>query len=281
MSTRRVLKRARLQWIAEARESAGLGQRPIDRLRLGTFHTWVALSGLPGVPAPRPITARLAPDGHAVVIATGGELAALHHIHIEEEYTPRGHPETILDLGANAGFATLFFRRRFPEARIIAVEADPRTYARLVRNVASLRNVRTVHAAIVGQDGPVTFYPSLESIGSSMIPGPGAGRGVSVPGVSISTLMQRNGLDFVDLLKVDIEGAELEALRVAPLDRVAELIAEIHYDLIDANEAVFRQLLEHFELRFVPLDQPQHALLYAARSGGGEGLSSRPCGVGL
>jgi FkbM family methyltransferase len=267
MSPRRVLKRARLQWVAEARESARLGQRPIDRLRLGAFHTWFAFSQLPGVPLPRPATVRLAPDGHEVVIATGGELAVLHHIHIEEEYAPRGRPKTILDLGANAGFATLFFRRRFPEARIVAVEADSSTYTRLVRNVASIRDVTTVHAAIVGRDGPVTFYPSVESIGSSMLPLPGAGPGVSVPGVSIETLMQQQGLDSVDLLKVDIEGAELEALQAAPLDRIDEVIAEIHYDLIDANEATFRRLFERFELRFKPLEQPQHALLYAVSSG--------------
>jgi FkbM family methyltransferase len=257
--------RWRLHWIAEALESARLGQRRIDRVRLGAFHTWYALSRLPGIPPVRPIAVRLAPDGHRVVIATGGELAVLHHIHLDQEYSPRVRPRTILDLGANAGFAALFFHRRFPGARIIAVEADPATYARLVRNVASLARVTTVHAAIVGHDGPVRFFPSAESIASSLHPVAGGGRAVRVPGISIGTLMREHGLGSVDLVKMDIEGAELEALRTAPLDRIDELIAEIHYELIGADESAVRRLLDGFETRFVALDQPGQVLLYATR----------------
>jgi FkbM family methyltransferase len=172
----------------------------------------------------------------------------------------------ILDLGANVGFATLFFHRRFPEARIVAVEADPATYRRLVRNVGSLPRVTTVHAAITGSDGPVTFYPSAESIGSSMFPRDGAAATVSVAGLSIATLMQQHHLDSVDLLKLDIEGAELEALRVAPLHDVGELIAEVHYDLHHADQATMRHLLEGFDARFVPLDQPHRDLVYAVNA---------------
>jgi FkbM family methyltransferase len=258
----RLLKRARLHWLLKARASATLGQDPTDRLRLGAFHTWIALSRLRGVPRPRPIRVRLTPDAREIVIATGGELSVLHEILIDEEYAPRRHPQTILDLGANVGFATLFFHRRFPEARIVAVEADPATYTRLVSNVGSLPRVTTVHAAITGSDRPVTFYPSNESISSSMIPRAGAAA-VSITGVSIATLMQQHHLDSVDLLKLDIEGAELDALRTAPLDRVGELIADVHYYLHHADEATMRHLLEGFHARFVPFDHPHRALVYA------------------
>jgi FkbM family methyltransferase len=251
--------------VLKVRESAALGQDPADKLRLGAFHTWIAFSRLRGVPTPRPVRVRLAPDAHEMVIATGGELAVLHHILIDEEYAPRRNPQVILDLGANAGFATLFFHRRFPEARIVAVEPDPGTYRRLVRNVGSLPRVTTVHAAIAGREGPVTFYPSAESISSSMFPRGRTGTTV-VAGLSIEKLMQEHRLQSVDLLKVDIEGAELEALRAAPLNRVGELIAEVHYDLHREDETAVRELLEGFEVRFVTLDEPHRALVYAVAS---------------
>jgi FkbM family methyltransferase len=253
--------------VLDARASAALGQGPTDRLRLGAFHAWVALSLIRGVPTPRPVKVGLAPDGHEMVIATGGELAVLHDVLVDEEYAPRRRPQAILDLGANVGFATLFFHRRFPEARIVAVEADPATYKRLVRNVGSLPRVTTVHAAITGSDGPVTFYPSAESISSSMYPRGGAAATVSVNGLAVATLMQQHHLESVDLLKVDIEGAELDALRVAPLDHVGELIAEVHYDLHHGDEAAVRHLLEGFDLRFVPLDQPHRVLVHATNAG--------------
>jgi hypothetical protein len=136
-----------------------------------------------------------------------------------------------------------------------------------VRNVGTLPNVTTVHAAITGSDGPVSFYPNDESIASSALRGAGTLPAVSVDGLTIPTLMARHGVESVGLLKLDIEGSELDALRVTPLDRVDELIAEIHYDLIDGDEETLRGLLRPFRLRFEPGDLPELGLLYGSRQG--------------
>ena len=61
------------------------------------------------------------------------------------------------------------------------------------------------------------------------------------------------GVDHVDLLKIDIEGAEFDLLATAPLDSVGEMVAEIHYDLGHGDEASLRALLADFELSFEPL----------------------------
>lgn len=266
MQGRRLVERARLHWILDAAASARMGQRPTDKFRLAAFHLWVALSRLCGVRVTRPVVVALRPDGHEVMISSEGELAVAHHVLLHEEYAPQGRPRTILDLGANVGLATLYFHRRFPDARIVAVEADPATYRKLVRNVASLEGVTTLHAAISDRDAPVTFYPNPgESIASSALRHAGRRPGLLVEGVSIGTLVNRYALDSIDLLKLDIEGSELAALQTAPLDAVEELIAEIHYDLIEGDEHTLRDLLHDFALRFEPGDLPELALLYAER----------------
>jgi hypothetical protein len=78
--------------------------------------------------------------------------------------------------------------------------------------------------------------------------------------------MREAGVGHVDLLKVDIEGAEFDFLSSAPLHRVTELIVELHYDLGAGNEAQLRQLLSDFELSFRPLPQQDRWLLYAYRA---------------
>jgi hypothetical protein len=70
----RLLKRANLHWVLDARASATLGHNPTDKLRLAAFNAWVALSRLPGVPAPRPVKVGLAPDAHEVSSPTGASL---------------------------------------------------------------------------------------------------------------------------------------------------------------------------------------------------------------
>ena len=58
----------------------------------------------------------------------------------------------ILDGGAHCGYATLQLAHRYPQAKIVAVEADPVNYAQLVRNTAHVPNIVAVHAAIWSRD---------------------------------------------------------------------------------------------------------------------------------
>lgn len=210
------------------------------------------------------MTARLAPDGQQVTISGDGELAVLQDVFVDEEYEVGGNPSVIFDLGANVGFVTIYYRRRYPDARIVAVEADPATYERLVRNVALL-DVTALHRAAAGADGTITFYSSRSSISSSMVRRSSDDVALEVRSSTLRTLMDDTGFDYVDLLKIDIEGAEFELLATAPLHCVGELVAEIHYDLGDGDEASLRSLLVDFELSFEACDTTGNRWLLRAR----------------
>ena len=265
----------RFQWLRDARTSASLGHRPVDKLRLGTYHLCITFAGKLHRPPPPRVVAKLAPDGHEVTIAGSGELSVLHDILVRGEYRPSGDPKVIFDIGANAGFATLFFRRRYPKARILAVEADPRTYRRLVHNVGGLPDVTTLNRALAGADGPLTFHSSPGSISSSLARRSDADTAVEVPGVRLQTLMDETRTNRIDLLKLDIEGAEFEALMGAPLDRVGELIAEIHHDLGGGDEQTVREMLAGFELRFDPPSSPDRYVVRASRPADAQGQELR------
>lgn len=253
------------EWVRNVRASARLGHRRIDRLRLGAFHTRVALGRRIPRLQPRPTVARLAPDGHEMEVVSAGELTIMRAVFVDLEYAARTEPGVIFDLGANVGFATLFLRRRHPHARIVAVEADPRTYERLQRNVGGLPDVTLLHRAVAGADEPVRFYPSTESIGSSMVERRSSLAPVEIPGSTIPSLMREAGVDRIDLMKMDIEGGEFEALRATPMDDVAEIIVEVHYDLGDGDEKLVRELLRGFELDFKPLPAPGRFLVHGVR----------------
>ena len=251
-----VARALRVQWLLDARISASLGYRLRDRLRLGAYHLGIAFARALRLPPPSHVVVKLAPDGHEVTIGDPGELAVLHDILVHEEYRPSGDPKVIFDIGANVGFATLYFRRRFPEARIITVEADPRTYQRMARNLEGLADVTPLNLALAGVDDLVTFHSAATSIGSSLARRSDADTAVTVPGRRLQTLMEETRTTRIDLLKLDIEGAEFEALAGAPLERVSELIAEIHHDLGGGDEQTVRELLDGFELKIEPGPSP-------------------------
>ena len=136
----------------------------------------------------------------------------------------------ILDCGANIGAASLYFKRRYPGARVTAYEADPELYAMTKRNLERNRaaDVEVVHAALWTSTGHVTFR--AEGSDSGMVDG--LSGAVDAAGVSVPSLRMRDVLERerVDLLKLDIEGAEGAVLADCEpvLDRVNAIVMDVH-----------------------------------------------------
>jgi len=158
-----------------------------------------------------------------------------HEIFVDrglEFQTAKASPR-ILDCGANIGAASLFFKRQYANARITAYEADPALCAMTRRNLErnGAADVDVVQAALWTSTGDVTFL--AEGSDSGMIGElPGAGQGLAAKTVTVPSLRLRDVLaaDRVDLLKLDIEGAEGAVLDdCAPvLDRVDAIVMDLH-----------------------------------------------------
>jgi FkbM family methyltransferase len=178
------------------------------------------------------------------------ELFAIEDIFRAGEYdvVVDADPRVIVDLGSNAGQAALWFRRRFPEARILCVEPDPRTFATLRRNLGRDPHVKLLNAAVTASDGPVRL---ARDPGSSWGTRVGARDGPEVSGLSLESILAREQIASVDLLKVDIEGLEHEALANSEaLSRTALVVGELHPELLPVAPDVALEdmrLRGHFE----------------------------------
>jgi FkbM family methyltransferase len=172
----------------------------------------------------------------------------VHEIIVNASYAfhSQGDAPLIVDCGANIGVSVLFFKARWPHARIIAYEPDLNAFRTLSRNIESngLQDVRASNVAVGSKDGTVAFYTNVGDPGSlcgSLVPSWGGDSCRSVPMVRLSTHIT----EPVDLLKVDIEGAELDLLRdlieTGTIDLIREAIIEYH-DLNNDSTCV-RQLV--------------------------------------
>lgn len=157
----------------------------------------------------------------------------------------------IIDCGANVGMATMYFKLTHPQASVLAFEPDPRTFGLLKRNVVNnaLSNVQLEQAALCADDREVDFFVDVAHSGglqNSLDPRRAQGVRTTVRGVRMSSFIDRP----VDLLKLDVEGAELAVLgelaASGRLNQVAQLIIEFHHHL-DPDEDRLSELLTLLE----------------------------------
>ena len=140
---------------------------------------------------------------------------------------PDFSPQTIIDVGAHIGMASLLFAYRYPKTRIIAVEPEPANFTALVRNVSPYKNIVPVQAALWKEDGEVGLGKSTaHPKGAFAIAEEGERR---VRAITMGTLMKETGVNTIDFLKVDIEGAEKEVFQnCAWLKNVRVMAIELH-----------------------------------------------------
>jgi FkbM family methyltransferase len=133
---------------------------------------------------------------------------------------------TIVDAGANVGYSSAWLLSRFPDANVVAIEPDPRNFDLLARNLAPFGNRAALfRGALWSGDTTLDFGDAFRAEGDEWA------RQVGVAAVSMPTLIERYGLETIDILKIDIEGAETAVFNAPDLswmDRVGAIVIELH-----------------------------------------------------
>jgi FkbM family methyltransferase len=187
--------------------------------------------------------------GDVLTLEDFHDLVTAWIIFFRREYEVDASCRLIVDAGANIGTFSLFAAREAAGARIVALEPFPVTRARLenhmTRNALSQRVVcrpwalgRADAARRMDSSGGPSQSRGLCEEGA-------ATEGVPVEAVTLATLWEREQLDQVDLLKMDIEGGEHEVIPATPpevLRRAAAIAMEYHPN--GSKEALFSRLLD-------------------------------------
>jgi FkbM family methyltransferase len=136
--------------------------------------------------------------------------------------------ETIIDCGANIGMTSLYFAAAYPAARIYSVEADPENFSILKSNTMREPRIVPIHGCIVPTPrDTVAFNNHGPAWGRKL----GGSDGIHVPATTLDALLAKHDIARVDLLKIDIEGAEREVLATGEYLRIVQhVIAELHND---------------------------------------------------
>lgn len=142
---------------------------------------------------------------------------------------------TILDIGANIGLATLYFKKHYPQAQITAIEPVAENFKLLEQNIFenNLIDTNALQVAVGPKAGTLTLHTDQNNNWHStagVVEGNWTKSQTTVPmqvnAVTLSSLIDKP----IDLLKIDIEGAEQAVLQEAlpKLGLVKQLLCEFH-----------------------------------------------------
>lgn len=166
------------------------------------------------------------------------DLATYAQVFIDQEYdfVVDKCPRIIVDAGANIGLASIYFANKYPESKIIAIEPEASNYEMLKINVAAYSNIFPINAALWDKNGEVNLVDPGQGKWGFMTKGDDSHE-VSlskmchkVKSMTVDKLMEDHELDKIDILKIDIEGAEREVFGNSSswIEKVDALMIELH-----------------------------------------------------
>lgn len=190
------------------------------------------------------------------------------------DYFPFYQNATVLDIGAHYGYFSIFAAKNTgPEAVIFSIEPSKNNYFFLQENILSnqIKNIKAYHLAIGARQGTTTLFTGNNQNHSLFEDYRLLDQNRKSEIISVNTLelfMKENGLEKIDFLKMDCEGAEYDIFENTPshvFNKIKTISMEFH-DMKNENqtgEFLIKKLIDNgFQIVKYKYDQTTRNLNY-------------------
>jgi FkbM family methyltransferase len=177
-----------------------------------------------------------------------------NEIFIQNEYyfKPLTREPYIIDCGANIGMSVLYFKRLFPDSKIVAFEANPYTFKLLQENInrSKIMNVELHNVALFDTETEISFYIGGKgSLWGSVNKERGGCNELKIKAERLSNYLKN--IETVDLIKMDVEGAEVNIIGdlfdSGTINKAKEYLIEYHHNM-NQDKSNLSSFLQKFEL---------------------------------
>lgn len=158
-------------------------------------------------------------------------------------------PHIIFDCGANIGMTSVFYATRFPQAKIISIEPETTNFELLKKNTKQYSNINIYQNGLWNKSATLKVEDNGHGEWGFTVKEVPNGTPGGVKAVSIPDLMQQQQVNHIDILKIDIEGAEKELFDSnyqTWLPKVKVIVIELHDRMREGTAASFFKALANY-----------------------------------
>ncbi len=162
-------------------------------------------------------------------------------------------PRFIIDCGANSGYASIWFANVYPRARIIAIEPEKSNFEILEYNIRSYPQIQSIQSGIWNKNTNLEIRDVGRGKWGMMVTELDEPTATSFKAVTIQSILEQSGFDEIDILKIDIEGAEKEVFASGYenwLGKVKVLIIELHDRMKRGSSKSFFKAISLYDFAF-------------------------------
>jgi FkbM family methyltransferase len=170
-------------------------------------------------------------------------------------FTAKHEPEYIIDAGANVGMAAVYFANKYKNAKIIAIEPESENYELLKKNTENYTNVTAIKAALWNTSGEISLFDTggndafmTETDETALKPSKKNFK-QTTQAVTIDEIIDQFHIDSIDVLKIDIEGAEKEVFDSCEswINKTNCIIVELHERMKKGCSKSFYRHVKYFD----------------------------------
>lgn len=159
--------------------------------------------------------------------------------------------DPIIDIGAHAGFFSLYVRSLNPSVRIVAVEPEPENIKQLKNHISlnQIKNIEIYEGAVAADSGRRHLQISKDNHNHKLCQrGQEIDKSIIVSSWSLSEILKRSIINKVSLVKIDVEGGEYEiftGLKKSDFENIKYFFVEYHNNIKNRHRIIEENLREN------------------------------------
>ena len=192
-------------------------------------------------------------EGNSVTLrGKSSDFRVFDEIFLKEQYDSHllpKEPEVILDAGANIGLSSVYFATRFPSSKVFALEPENSNFEIFSKNTKYFENIIPLKMALWSHSTELRLSnPSAEKWAFSFTESQQS-LGTLYNAISIEEFMIDYSINEIDILKLDVEGAEknIFSSNIAWISKVKLIIIELHDRIVPGCSREFFSAIREYD----------------------------------